>query len=82
MSNWFKLLYLYSIFFQVYPTCITQYGYLYMVYKIHFGIDSLLSHYILLKIVYANCGGLNKYSPHRSIYLNVWFPVKRLFRKD
>lgn len=40
-----------------------QYGSLYMVYKIHLEIDSLLSRYILLKIVYANCGGLNKYSP-------------------
>lgn len=72
----------YLFFFQVYPTCIMQYGYLYMVYKIHFEIDSLLSHYILLKTVCFNCGGLNKYSPYRSMYLNVWFPVKRLFRKD
>lgn len=28
------------------------------------------------------CGGLNENDPNRLIYLNVWFQVPRLFRKD
>lgn len=36
----------------------------------------------LLKMLDTNCGGLNKNAPHRLIYLNVQFPVRRLFRKN
>lgn len=31
---------------------------------------------------YASCGGLSENGPHRFMYLNIWFPVGGLYRKD